>query len=85
MVCGDADRGAEECGEGEERAGDGLGCSVTGEEGRLRDPAGGDDSGFEQWQDYVASTEDERSAAIEGGGERGRGLRRGWGQEVRRR
>jgi hypothetical protein len=73
VVRGDADGGAEVGGEGEEGAGNGLGCSVTCEEGRLREPAGGDDRGLKQGKDYVASTEDEGTTAIEGGGERDEG------------
>ena len=70
VVCGDADGGAEVGGEGEEWAGNGLGCSVTSEEGWLGDPAGGDDGVIEKGKNDVATAEDEGSAAIEGGGER---------------
>ena len=54
--------------EGEERAGEGLGCSVAGEEGGLGKPVGGDDCVFEERKDYVAAAEDEGPAAIEGCG-----------------
>jgi len=79
VVRGNADGGTEVCGEGEEWAGNGLGCSVTGEEAGLGEPAWGGDCGFKQGKDYVASTEDERSAAIEGGDERDEGCGAGAG------
>jgi len=60
------DRGAEVGGEGEEWTGEGLGGAVSGEEGLLIDPAGGDHGGLQQGEDDVAAAEDEGSGAIEG-------------------
>lgn len=53
-------------GEGEERTGKRLGRAVSGEKGLLIDPAGGDDGGFQERENDVASAEDEGSGAVEG-------------------
>ena len=58
--------GSEIGGKGEEGTGKSLGGAVSGEEGLLVNPSGGDDGAFQEREHDVASAEDERPGAIEG-------------------
>ena len=58
-------RGAEEGGEGEQRAGDGLGGAVAGEEHVVAHPLWRHHLGLQQWQHHVAAAEHEGAGAVE--------------------